>query len=238
MSSPPKDLTLSSSDSLCWIPLESDPNILTTYLQSLSLTDHYLIDVPVIDGAEEMGLFVGHNVKAFIFLYEINERSEEKPNIAKSIDDSANGLFHMQQLIKNSCGDMALIHAYLNTVEPSKFEPSSLISILYNKTANLDYVKKGSVFVAIEQIREMHKNAAILGQSRVGDLNKVDLHYVAIVPHRGTLFKLDGRCSSPSPLSVIPQGADFKATALQAIKELMQRDPDNLYFSVMAFCGN
>src|SRR5699024_1176465 len=81
---PQEDATVSSSLDVAeskakrptWIPLESDPDIMSDYLRTLTLTDHYLIDVPVIDEAEELGIFAGHNVKAFIFLYEINARTE------------------------------------------------------------------------------------------------------------------------------------------------------------------
>lgn len=238
-----KENRSSSDNEPIWIPLESDPDIMTDYLRLLTLTDHYLIDVPVIEEAEEMGIFAGHQVKAFIFLYEINARSEsanESLEGAVAAPAQANNLFHIKQLIHNSCGSIALFHAYINTVDVSRFEPSSIMHKYYWDTVNGDFEHKGRVFAASDDIRGMHHTSAQHGQSEVPtgqQLDNINYHFVAVLWRGGAIYRMDGRCPHPVRLGACAE-AEFKTAGLEAIKKMILRDPENLNFSILAFCGN
>jgi len=62
---------------------------------------------------------------------------------------------------------------------------------------------------------------------------RVDLHFVAFVHHNGVLYELDGRRDGP-----VRHGPTTEDTLLEdsaeVVKKFMQRDPDNLSFTVVA----
>ncbi|KAI2800370.1 Ubiquitin carboxyl-terminal hydrolase isozyme L3 [Blomia tropicalis] len=230
-----------ADSNLLWVPIESNPEIMTDYVRMLSLTSHYLIDVPVIEGAEEMGIFKDHQVKAFIFLYEINNRTKSEVDEANSQQPSPpSDLFHMKQYVHNSCGSVALFHAYLNTVNRDRFEPESVLFDFFWQSNEESFEKRGQMFAESEVIRKLHYQAGMVGQTSVpDDLSNINYHYVAIVPGSdGTVYKLDGRCNKPVPMTFITNERTFIQAGLEAIQNLILRDPENFNFSILAFCGN
>ena len=65
----------------------------------------------------------------------------------------------------------------------------------------------------------------------------MDLHFVAFVEHQGTLYELDGRKQRP-----IAHGPTTKETLAvdvgRVVQEFMQRDPDQLNFTLLALAPN
>lgn len=239
-----------------WIPIESDPEILTQLVRMITFTDHYLLDVPILHGAEEMGLFAGHTVKGFIFLYEINEKTRAEVATSAGAPDPPTDLFFMRQLIRNSCATVAIIHAYMNSVG-GDHETASLIKAFANevKASESSPQKIGELFAANKAFKDLHLEHAILGQSGVPTgsdaLANVNYHYVALVGREGVLYRLDGRCEKPLPMGEYVEDDEdkvekaedeegklsFIGASIQALSSLIARDPDNYNFSVLAFCA-
>lgn len=226
-----------NDDKPFWIPLESDPEIMTEYLQLLSLTGHYLVDIPLLDEAEEMGIFQANNVVAYIFLYEITPNSEADLVGNYEMDEKVlKNLYFMRQTAKNACGSVALFHSYLNTILPEQIEPESVIGKFRLATLEKSPAERAELFESNSIIAEHHRKAATQGQSDVPSgekLDNIDYHYVSLVYHNGFMLELDGR--RPSPINHGPvEKEKFKTEVLGVIKKLMQRDPNNLHYSILA----
>jgi len=220
-----------------WVPIESDPDIMTQLIHLLTKSEKKsLIDVPIIEGAEEMGLFLDHKVEAFIFLYTINEKTESN-QVGELLTECPSGLFHMKQVNKNACGTVALFHSTLNS--SAEHSPDSIMGQFETKARPQDYLTRGASFSETAQIKELHEKFATFGQSNLPsgeELNNVSFHYVAIVPFQGHVYELDGR--RPFPVKHREyKDHQFISAGLATIQDLIQRDPDNLNFSVLAFCS-
>ncbi|XP_017491944.1 PREDICTED: ubiquitin carboxyl-terminal hydrolase-like [Rhagoletis zephyria] len=264
-----------------WIPIESDPDILTQFLRRLTYTEHYLLDVPVLHEGELQELLAGHSVKAFLFLYQINERTTAEVATSAGAPDPPEDLFFMRQTIRNSCATVALVHAYMNTFGGggggqggNGHVTASIIKEFagaieeqgLNQMPNMPerWQAIGELFAANKQIKSLHLEHAILGQSGVPvgrALDDVDNHYVALVGREGVLYRLDGRCEKPLPMGEYEEEKEevgdeagkgkenapekekeeeslsFFGASIQALSSLIARDPDNYNFNILAFCA-
>ncbi|KAF7495332.1 Ubiquitin carboxyl-terminal hydrolase isozyme L3 [Sarcoptes scabiei] len=218
-----------------WNPLESDPETMTEYLQLISMTPYRLIDVPSVDLAEELGIF-NQNIFAYIFLFPM---IKHKKLGTIEIDGCANGLFFMKQFIHNSCGSIALLHAYFNSISPKEFVQDSLLHTFYYENCSKDPDSIGKAFAEGEDFKKTHHEMSLLGQSHVptgDDLENIDLHFVAFVPFKNNIYELDGREDGP-----INHGSTtsqtFKSDCLAIIKKYMLQNPESYNFSILALCS-
>lgn len=229
-----------------WYPLESDPTYWSDYLRSLttgSSNGRYFIDIPSIDLVDEMGIFECHNIIAYIFLYQM--KSYQQLGTLEPLDSSnCRNLFFMRQFVHNSCGSVALFHAYINTIASDKLNGTdSLIDRFYQENRDHTPEERGHSFATNSLLKQLHHDVSLHGQSELPSdeqLSKIDYHYVAFIPLNGSIFELDGRKSLP----IIHQNDDqtqidkdnFKRQALKIIKRYMQLDPNNLHYSLLALC--
>ena len=91
----------------------------------------------------------------------------------------------------------------------------------------------------MEDFSAAHASAASEGQTTHNESDIVDLHFVAIVNHNDHIFELDGR--KEGPVCHGPTGSNFKLSAAKVAEKFMQRDPNELRFSIMhsvLFLGN
>ena len=239
----------------CWLPLESDPIIMTDYLRSLTngstttiTNDRYLIDIPSIDLVDEMGIFEFHNIIAYIFLFTMKTYRRLGEYVPLD-DDRIKNLFFMRQFVQNSCGSVALFHAYINTISSDKLitgnNNDSLIGCFFQENRNHTPEERGHSFASNQSIKQLHHNQAMIGQSQLPteeQLSNIDYHYVAFVPYNGQIFELDGRQSSPILHSSLPSSNNdndnFQRKTLAIIKQYMLQDPDSLQFSLLALCSS
>ncbi|OTF70026.1 ubiquitin carboxyl-terminal hydrolase isozyme L3-like protein [Euroglyphus maynei] len=230
-----------------WLPLESDPTNLSDYLRSLttgSSNGRYLIDIPSIDLVDEMGIFEFHDALAYIFLYPT--KSYRRLGEFEPLDnnDRIRNIFFMRQYVHNSCGSVALFHAYINTIATDKLTGAdSLIDRFFQENRDRTAEERGQSFATNSLLRQLHHDASMRGQSQLPSqeqLSKIDYHYVAFVPHNGHIFELDGRQSSPiiHTGQVVIDKDNFKREALNIIKQYMQLDPDSLEYSLLALCAS
>lgn len=225
-----------------WIPIESDPDILTEYLQSLSLSGYYLIDVPVIEEAASMGLFDEHNVRSYIFLFESNDKA--KSDLVGRLEENDNnlaGVFYMKQTISNACGTMALYHAFLNSCPSSELSKYSLIGNFYYKAMTLKTPEeRATLFEKNEEAEQLHQSMALQGQTECPNeeqMRNIKPHYVALVWANKQIFELDGCKPGPVNHGCCAEEVHFRIQALDVIKKLMARDPDNYNYGVIALCA-
>lgn len=102
-----------------WLPMESNPEVMTGFLREVGLNaDTYIVQdvLSVEEWAQEM---LGQPVLGLIFLYEINELQKDYERAeAATLEKNkvTENVFFMKQYAKNACGTIALFHVVLNHI--------------------------------------------------------------------------------------------------------------------------
>ncbi|KAI8807356.1 ubiquitin carboxyl-terminal esterase L3 [Cladochytrium replicatum] len=216
-----------------WLPLESNPEVLNTYMERLGVggdwafTDIYGLDPELLD-------MVPKPVIAILMLFPITEtyesyRREEEAKL-KSGPIDFSGFFCLQKTA-NACGTIALLHALANNSEKIDIETGPLKRILDRMSASSPE-ERGRALEFDDDLVRIHEETSHEGQSQVPDReDDVDLHFVCFVQKDGMLFELDGR--KPCPVNH-GRVNDFVANTAAVVQQFMARDPENLQFTLMA----
>lgn len=95
-----------------WFPLESNPEVLTTYSSSLGLKSSYVFSdlVALEDWAFAM---LPGKCEAVVFLYSLSQPQREYHDnfIPPEGRDSTSSLFRVQQNVGNACGTIGVLHS-------------------------------------------------------------------------------------------------------------------------------
>mmetsp|Transcript_15771 Transcript_15771/g.48091 ORF Transcript_15771/g.48091 Transcript_15771/m.48091 type:complete len:171 (-) Transcript_15771:1713-2225(-) len=144
-----------------WFPLESNPEVMTTYSRRLGLSEawswHDVLSVD--DWALEM---VPGPVKAVVMLFPIKEatethRREEKERIeAAGGQEVAPALYYMKQTVGNACGTVGIMHALLNNIEDCT-TPDSYIRRYQGATETLDADARASHLERDDDLDDMQE---------------------------------------------------------------------------------
>ena len=97
--------------------------------------------------------------------------------------------------------------------------------------------ERGDYFAGDAKIKELHEAHVSGGDNATAAVDDVDNHFIVFVQKNGKLYELDGRKKS-----VVDHGDvtadDFCARAAGVIQtEFMQKDPENVNFTIVAL-GN
>uniref|UniRef100_A0A7S2NNK9 Ubiquitin carboxyl-terminal hydrolase n=1 Tax=Cyanoptyche gloeocystis TaxID=77922 RepID=A0A7S2NNK9_9EUKA len=223
-----------------WIPLESNPEILSTFLHNLGFSSDYAFcDIYGTD--PDLLAMVPTPVVAVILLYPITDKTESgrQAQEQKLIDEgksSAPGVFFMRQTIGNACGTIGLLHASGNS--PHLAVPGGFLHRFLEKTLGQTSAERGKVLEEDMEIENIHGTLSQQGQSTVPDIaDDTNLHFIAFVTKDGVLYELDGR--KPFPIQHGPSKADtFLQDAVAVIQsEFMCKDPDEVRFTMLALAS-
>jgi len=221
-----------------WMPLESNPEALNKFIGNLGVSDNVqFCDVYGLD--PELLCMVPQPCYAVILLFPISDKYlefcvQEAQEVEKNGQVLSNDVFYMKQTIGNACGTIGVIHALANCKKHLKFLPDSAFETFLKDTANLSPEKIGEKLENNAAFQTAHTACAHEGQSEtVAADAKVNLHFVAFVQVDGCLYELDGR--KTSPINHGPSNKDtFLFDAAASCQKFMQRNPEELQFSVIA----
>merc|ERR1719431_956780 len=180
-------------------------------------------------------------VLALLLLFPVtkqyHEYCKEQEVAMASQPPVSDQLFYMKQTISNACGTVALIHSVANNCGPGRdiqlVEGSSLNTFL-TSTKTSSPAERAEKLEADDSICQSHDAAAREGQTCAPDREEsVDYHFVAFVQVEGQLYELDGRKSAPIVKGKSSQDS-FLTDAAAACKEYMERDPENINFTMVA----
>lgn len=153
--------------------------------------------------------------------------------------DSAKAEDHLwftHQTIGNACGTVAVMHVLMNLRdEIGGFREDSPLASFYAKTRNQDPAARGKALEEADEVAETHEAVAQEGQTETPELSaRVNLHFVALIHHKGRLYEMDGRRDAP-----IDRGSTTPETFLKdagaVVRDVfIKRDPTNNNFSLMA----
>ncbi|XP_059502476.1 ubiquitin carboxyl-terminal hydrolase isozyme L3 [Stegostoma tigrinum] len=187
----------------------------------------------------ELLSLVPRPVCSILLLFPVTEKyeafkQEEEAEIKAKGQKVDPQVYFMKQTISNACGTVGLIHALANNRDKLEFEPNSVMKKFLDYSSSLSPEEKAKYLEKDESIRVTHEFSAQEGQTEAPSLDeKVDLHFITFVNVDGYLYELDGR--KPFPINHGTTSADcFLEDAVEVCKKFMQRDPDELRFTVVA----
>jgi len=222
---------------MAWVPLESNPEVMTKFIHKLGVPKKWsILDVYGLES--DLLAIVPRPVLAVILLYPIpskTEKTEEEKEKAKedSKNDAPDSVYHLKQSISNACGTIALLHSVANNLDAIQLEDGFLKKFL-DETKGLSYAERGERLENAQEIIDTHMESAHEGQTEAPSEDiEVYHHFVAFIHKDGLLYELDGR--KPAPInhgSTTPEA--LLDDAARVCKEYMERDPNEVRFTVVA----
>ena len=236
-----------------WVPLESDPAILTQYSQALGLSrslafhDVYSISDP------DLLSFVPRPVHALLLVFPVTDTYEkyrreqdEGKDLVMGEDPLDEDIVWFRQTIGNACGTMGVIHSVFNGEVASQLgtlpleilltiEPKSPFSNILEKAKKMNTSDRATLLENSNELKSAHSSFSQQGQTRAPSANEsVETHYVALVKHvnpktgKTMLYELDGRRMGPVERNELPLGEDLLGpTALKIVAEFMKRETES-----------
>ncbi|XP_018337918.1 PREDICTED: ubiquitin carboxyl-terminal hydrolase isozyme L3-like [Trachymyrmex septentrionalis] len=225
---------------MAWVPLESNPEVMTKFLHKLGVPKKWsILDVYGLES--ELLAIIPRPVLAIILLYPISSKiektKEEQAEAKDSKNDAAESVYHVKQSISNACGTIALLHSVANNLDVIQLEDGFFKKFL-EETKGLSYIERGERLEKAQDIIDTHMESAQEGQTEApAEDVEVYHHFVAFVHKDGSLYELDGRKSAP-----INHGSTTPETLLddaaRVCKEYMEHDPNEVRFTVVALAVN
>jgi ubiquitin carboxyl-terminal hydrolase L3 len=228
---------MSGQGQTSWVPLESNPEVLTRFARELGLSDAWCLS-DVWSPEPDLLALVPSPCHAVIFLFPLTDLAlaAERARAAASPPPVATGdtPYFCKQTIGNACGLIALLHAALNNHEVVELRPDSFFDKFRRRTSTMTPDDRAAALLTETALQEAHQNFAEQGQTTAPDPEeKIDLHFIAFVEHGGVLFELDGRKSGP-----VEHGATSRASVLldacKVIKTFMAADPSEMRYTILA----
>lgn len=139
----------------------------------------------------------------------------------------------MKQYAKNACGTIALFHIVMNNIYdyPDLVKETSYFSKFAEESFGKTPAEIGEGFRLNKDLLQKHRESVKKGQTKVS--SKVETHFIAFVEKDGFLYELDGRKKEPiNHGECTPEGLTFMACLV--IQKIMQRDPTNNKFTILA----
>jgi len=227
------------SGNVRWVPLESNPEVLNRFMRKLGVpSDWELVDVYGLD--PELLAFLPSPVVAMILLFPINEKYEtyrkhEEEEVNIKGQEVSPKVYFMKQTIGNACGTVALLHSILNNKDHIPFDGcNGRLQKFLESTSNMRPDEIAKFMETDPSICSVHEETALEGQTEApSSQERTNLHFVSIVHRDGSLYELDGR--KPFPINHGPSSDEtFLNDAAVVCKKFMERDPNELHFSMLA----
>jgi len=225
-----------------WVPLESDPVILTQYTQRLGLSPSLAFhDVYSISDPDLLS-FVPRPAHALVLCFpvtDVYENYREEQDKGKELDMGEHpvdgDVVWFRQTIGNACGTMGVIHSVFNGEVPSHLEPNTPLSDILQKAKTLNPQQRTKLLENSDELDAAHTSFAQQGQTKAPGLDDfVENHYVALVKHvnpktkKTMLYELDGCRKGPVERAELPAGEDLLGpTALKIVDEFMNREMES-----------
>ncbi|VDD74057.1 unnamed protein product [Mesocestoides corti] len=193
-----------------WVPLESNPDVMTKFMRELGVKEPWCF-VDVFSTDPEMQALVPCPILSLLFLYPITDNSK---SIGIGTVSHEEKCFFIKQTIDNACGTVAIIHALANNIDALDITGDSPL-------------ERAELLEKEEELSEFHEDCALQGQTEAPDSSsETNLHFVAFI-------NSDGRRDGPV-LHGETSPETFLADACKVVDRFMQRDPEDVQFSLIA----
>lgn len=220
-----------------WLPLEANPEVLTSYAHRLGLPmDYAFHDVLAVEPwALES---IPKPILAILLLFPISDASETERLAAQP--QTERGVYFMKQTVGNACGTIAVLHALLNLSRPGSatlpFASESFIQRMIISTWDLSSGQRGHWLENDTEIEKAHIQCESFGQSESpASVDEVDMHFITFVNHEGVIMELDGRREGPIFRGKVANDSEFGQAVLDVVRSVfIANNPDDIRFSILA----
>ena len=139
----------------------------------------------------------------------------------------------MEQHAANACGTIAALHSIANIsrLQPDLVAKGSFLAKFLEATKNLSPQERGEYLKGNKDLEEAHKEAVQQGESEVED--SVITHFIAFMEIDGHLYELDGTKDAPVDHGEV-KPENLLSKSCEVIKQFMERDPEEIRFTLMA----
>lgn len=186
------------------VPLECNPEVFTKFAQKLGLSpllefhDIYSLNDP------DLLSFLPRPMQAIVLLFPITKEYEKFKDSEPVEPVNNSKIVWLKQLVRNSCGLYALLHALLNI--PSVFVVKD--SAIANFRRNLITNNADPIELVQNIVRETYSVFGEQGQTEAPAADDdVELHFVCFVKKNNTIYELDGRRAGPVVIGVTRDAA-------------------------------
>ncbi|GAB1318891.1 ubiquitinyl hydrolase 1 [Madurella fahalii] len=231
-----------------FIPLEANPELLTSLLHELGLSPALQIhDVYSLTDPDLLS-FIPRPALALLLVFPVSAAYEShrlaEDSLAAEYAGRGDGepVVWFKQTIRNACGLMGLLHATANGAARDFVREGSDLDRLIRAAVPLAPTERSKLLERDGRLAAAHKGVAEKGDTAAPDArDDVDLHYVCFVKGRdGALWEMDGRRKGPLRRGELEEGEDVlseKALALGPLK-FLEREGADLRFSCVALAGS
>lgn len=219
-----------------WVPLESNPEVMTKYSRDLGATKGSWVDVFSLD--EDSLNVIPEPVLAVILLFPISDQydlyaREQDESIKEKGQKVDPDLFYMKQTVPNACGTVGIFYALANNAKEVDLQ-SGLLKEFLDETAGFSPQQRGQRLEESAAIQAAHDRTAEEGQTEAPNREEeLVTHFVAFVHKDGSLYELDGRREGPVNHGETTPESLLKDAAV-VCKSRMERDPSEYRFTVVA----
>lgn len=185
------------ADESGWCTIESDPGVFTELLSAIGVKNVQLEELYSLDREliSQYGKVYG---VIFLFKYRKNEGDAARNRPGKLCSPPPESLFFARQMIQNACATQALLSIILNSPDIS-IGPE--LTSFKEFSFGMDPVTKGMVVSNSQVIRDAHNSFAPQQQLVLDETSNTEkedpFHFVAYIPHKDTVYELDGLQSGP-----------------------------------------
>ncbi|XDG09398.1 hypothetical protein ABKA04_009013 [Annulohypoxylon sp. FPYF3050] len=234
--------------SLAFVPLEANPELMTSLLHKLGLSPALQIHDVYSIFEQELVAFVPRPALAVLLVFPVSVPYES----ARLAEDAGveeyagkgegEPVIWYKQTIRNACGLMGLLHAVSNGPARGFVQPDTPLANLISAAVPLPPTQRSALLERTPELAAAHQEAASQGDTTAPDAHyDVDLHYVCFVKTEdGTLWELDGRRKGPIARGKLDEGEDVlseKALLWGPIK-FIERGGGDMRFSCVALAGS
>eukprot|EP00349_Pseudokeronopsis_sp_Brazil_P007379 CAMPEP_0202964712 /NCGR_PEP_ID=MMETSP1396-20130829/8812_1 /ASSEMBLY_ACC=CAM_ASM_000872 /TAXON_ID= /ORGANISM="Pseudokeronopsis sp., Strain Brazil" /LENGTH=234 /DNA_ID=CAMNT_0049687039 /DNA_START=54 /DNA_END=758 /DNA_ORIENTATION=+ len=221
-----------------WFPLESNPDVMNSYMERLGFNSERYNFVDVLSTEDWALDMVPKPALAVLMLFpltpvEEDHRRSESERIRTEGQHVSPDVFYMKQTIGNACGTIGLLHAVGNARQHASnlLMPDSHLERLINSTNQLEPEQIAEHLENDQTLEAVHTDAATQGQTEV--VEDIDNHFVCFVHVGGHIYELDGRKEFP-----INHGNSspetFLSDAVRVVQQFMSRQPEEPRFTMVA----
>ncbi|RKU46777.1 ubiquitinyl hydrolase 1 [Coniochaeta pulveracea] len=230
-----------------FIPLEANPQLMTSLLHQLGLSDSLQIhDVYSLTDPDLLS-FIPRPALALLLVFPVSAAYEShrlsEDSLAEPYNKSGEQepVLWFKQTIRNACGMMGLLHAAANGPARGFITESSELDRLVKTAIPLKPEERSRLLEKSESLAQAHKSVAEKGDTVAPEAtDDVDLHYVTFVKTEdGNLWELDGRRKGPILRGNVGSEDVLgpNALALGPLK-FLEREGGDLRFSCVALAGS
>lgn len=217
-----------------WLPLESNPEVITQFIRKMGIADVECVDVYGFD--DELLQFLPSPCYALILCFPSYEKVHKlmAPVYEKLEKEGAtvpDNVFFMKQKISNACGTFALFHSLANNANNIDLGNSSFRRWL-DEAKELDVDERSDFLAGSDHLAKAHEECAQEGETAVSLDQHVEHHFICYVNVGGKLYEIDSSEPFPRDCGATTE-ENFLKDAGKVCQGLMSQ-MDDISFSAIA----